>query len=59
MAKQNDAVVIECVDCGTSFEVSAEEQQWYKDKGFNLPKRCPRCRKSRRNQNNNKKRKQR
>lgn len=57
MARQNDAVVIECVDCGTSFEVSTEEQQWYKDKGFDLPKRCPRCRKSRRNQNNNKKRK--
>lgn len=42
------SVVIECVDCGRKFEVSADEQAWYKEKGFELPKRCQSCRKSRR-----------
>ena len=53
--KKNDVVTIECTDCGVTFEVSAEEQEWYKDKGFKLPKRCPQCRKLRRKGRNNRK----
>ena len=53
--KKNDVVTIECTDCGVTFEVSVEEQEWYKDKGFELPKRCPRCRKLRRKGRNNRK----
>lgn len=45
----NKDVVIECKDCGKQFTVTAEEQEWYKQKGFDLPKRYNECRKSRRN----------
>lgn len=34
-----------CADCGNQFEFSAEEQQFFADKGFAEPKRCPNCRK--------------
>ena len=46
--KKNEIVSIECVECGVTFDVSAEEQEWYKEKWFVLPKRCPACRKHRR-----------
>lgn len=39
---------IKCVDCGVIFEMSAEEQKWYLEKGFQIPKRCPECRKNKR-----------
>ena len=45
---ETKAVEIKCTDCGETFEVSAEEQAWYEEKGFMLPKRCPKCRKARR-----------
>ena len=45
---------IKCVDCGKTFEVSADEQRWYEEKGFQMPKRCPRCRKNKRARNNRK-----
>lgn len=41
-------VKITCKDCGKEFTVSEQEQKWYKDKEFDLPKRCPDCRKSKR-----------
>jgi CxxC-x17-CxxC domain-containing protein len=38
-----------CQDCGKSFAFTAEEQQFHAQKGYtNLPKRCPDCRRSRR-----------
>ena len=49
MTMANKDVVIECKDCGKKFTVSAEECEWYEKKGFDLPKRCNECRKSRRN----------
>ncbi|MEA3403919.1 MAG: protein kinase [Armatimonadota bacterium] len=30
--------------CGRTFIWSAGEQEWYRDKGFDPPKRCPECR---------------
>lgn len=45
---RTDVVTIECVDCGKTFDLSVEEQEWYKEKGFALPKRCKECRKERR-----------
>ena len=33
-----------CQDCGQSFEFTAEEQQFFADKGFQPPKRCSNCR---------------
>jgi CxxC-x17-CxxC domain-containing protein len=38
-----------CVDCGTEFVHSAEDQEYYAQKGFGSdPKRCPSCRATRR-----------
>lgn len=46
-----------CEDCGTEFIFSAGEQEFFAEKGLvNKPKRCPVCRKVRR-QNNRRKRK--
>ena len=35
-----------CRDCGRSFTLTKGEQEWYREKGFVLPKRCPVCRRS-------------
>jgi len=38
-----------CVDCGSQFVHSAEDQAYYTQKGFvSEPKRCPSCRATRR-----------
>jgi CxxC-x17-CxxC domain-containing protein len=38
-----------CVDCGVEFVHSAEDQEFYAQKGFaSDPKRCPSCRATRR-----------
>lgn len=43
-----------CEDCGAEFVFTAGEQEFYAEKGLvNKPKRCPECRKKRR-QNNRK-----
>ena len=40
-----------CQDCGKEFVFTEGEQQFYKEKGFeNEPKRCPDCRKARKQQ---------
>lgn len=40
---------LQCSDCGTTFTFSAEEQEFFKSKGYtNEPKRCPACREARR-----------
>ncbi|NLE94684.1 MAG: hypothetical protein GX600_03220 [Dehalococcoidia bacterium] len=42
---------IKCADCGTDFTFSASEQQFFAEKGFtNEPRRCPVCRRNRRQQ---------
>ena len=39
---------IQCTDCGTTFTFSAEDQEFFKSKGYtNEPKRCPSCRSAR------------
>jgi hypothetical protein len=35
---------ITCVDCGKDFIIESHEQEFYKEKGLYLPKRCPACR---------------
>lgn len=42
MAFQNQT--IQCKDCGTEFTWTAEEQEFYQEKGFNAPLRCKDCR---------------
>ncbi len=38
-----------CVECGSGFTFSAEDQEYHASKGYtNDPKRCPSCRQSRR-----------
>ena len=40
---------LKCEDCGKEFIFSAGEQEFYAQKGLvNIPKRCPDCRKARR-----------
>ena len=44
-----------CEDCGKEFMFTAGEQEFYAEKGLvNKPKRCPECRKSRRQHNRKK-----
>lgn len=38
---------IVCSDCSSNFIFSAGEQEFFKEKGLsNMPKRCPNCRKA-------------
>jgi CxxC-x17-CxxC domain-containing protein len=42
---------IQCADCGATFTFTAEEQDFYKSKGYtNEPKRCAACRQVRKAQ---------
>lgn len=42
---------LKCAECSQDFTFTANEQQFYQEKGFaNEPKRCPTCRQSRRHQ---------
>ena len=47
---------LQCSDCGVTFIFSAEDQEYFRSKGYaNEPKRCPECRearKARRYENN-------
>ena len=36
-----------CVDCGQEFAFTASEQQFYADRQFSEPRRCPTCRAAR------------
>lgn len=45
----NEEMTLVCTECGTEFSFSAEEQDFYKERGFeNSPKRCRTCRMSQR-----------
>ena len=42
---------IQCADCGTTFTFTVGEQEFFASKGFtNEPKRCPQCRKVKKQQ---------
>ena len=42
-----------CRDCGSEFDFTEGEQEFYKEKGFeNEPTRCPSCRRAKKQQNN-------
>ena len=36
-----------CADCGTEFSFTASDQQFYADRQFSEPRRCPTCRAAR------------
>lgn len=43
-----------CSDCGAEFVFTAGEQEFYAEKGFtNEPKRCPDCRRAKKQQRRN------
>jgi hypothetical protein len=44
----DEDVQIKCVGCGQEFTFTVREQQFYEDKGFQVPRRCPACRIQRR-----------
>lgn len=49
IANQDKTLV--CQDCGNEFTFTAAEQDFYQQKGFtNEPKRCPNCRKIKKDQ---------
>ena len=35
-----------CIQCGSPFVVTGEEQEKLSNRGFDIPKRCPDCRKN-------------
>ena len=37
--------VITCIQCEKPFNFSESERQFFESKGFDIPKRCPDCRK--------------
>ncbi len=43
-----DALEITCERCGNKFVMPPAEQKFYHDRGFSMPKKCPECRKLRR-----------
>lgn len=48
MYEQNyETQQLQCAECGTIFEFSAEDQEFYATKGYSSPKRCPECREKR------------
>lgn len=44
---------IKCVECGVIFAMNKGELDFYKSKGFDLPKRCKECRKLKKYKNMN------
>jgi len=48
--KMYEDKVLVCADCGKEFIWTAGEQEFYAERGFqNEPRRCPECRKTRKN----------
>ena len=44
---------IQCSDCGAAFTFSADDQEFFRSKGYtNEPKRCPECRRARKSARN-------
>ena len=41
---------LRCADCGREFAFSAEEQRFFREKGFDPPKRCKECRQAKKEQ---------
>jgi len=40
-----DAIIITCVQCEADFEFTDNEQEKFRQRGFDIPLRCPQCRK--------------
>ena len=42
MHEEGKSVV--CKDCGVTFDITPGEQEFYLERGWELPKRCKKCR---------------
>ena len=40
-----------CFDCGASYVLTADQQEWFHEKGYPFPKRCEACRAAKRERN--------
>lgn len=47
--QNNQDTQLSCADCGQDFNFSADDKEFYAQKGYSNPKRCPSCRASRKN----------
>lgn len=45
-------MTLNCKDCGMSFVWTAREQEFFAQKGFSTPVRCPACRKAKKARQN-------
>lgn len=43
----NVVIKKKCSDCGQEFDITAGEQKFYAERGWELPKRCKSCRDAR------------
>jgi CxxC-x17-CxxC domain-containing protein len=50
MSLTNADKTLTCADCGQEFTFTASEQQFYAERGFTEPRRCPTCRAARKAQ---------
>ena len=50
MSLTNADKTLTCADCGQEFTFTASEQQFYTERGFTEPRRCPTCRAARKAQ---------
>lgn len=39
-------LILTCIQCNTDFEFGVNEQKKYQQRGFDVPLRCPQCRKN-------------
>ncbi len=39
-----ETITITCIECSKEFDFSAGEQEFFKGKGYDYPKRCKDCR---------------
>ena len=46
-------IKLTCQDCGEEFIFSERDQQFYKEKGFETPKRCRYCRQKKKERREN------
>lgn len=46
---------ITCKDCGVTFDVTPEEQAWFAERGWEIPKRCKSCRRANKEKKQNRK----
>ena len=50
-----ETVTVTCKDCGVTFDITPGEQEFYKSRNWELPKRCKCCRQANKEKKKNKK----